>query len=88
MTTDASRVEVLPVVRGSIVWLHNVDGLQPTYDDDGIETDPGFLDHLLDTLRQKVGHNQFVVLCTEGEGIVEVVGEDEIVARVRKALEA
>lgn len=69
-----SHVEVLAVPRGSIVWLHNV----------GIEEND---EHVLDALHRVVGHMQFAVVISNGPGVVAVLGEDEIVARVRSALD-
>jgi hypothetical protein len=83
--SDDSRVEVLPVPEGSIVWLHNIDGAPPNEDDLGGD---GMTADLMDGLRRATGHNQFVVLCTNGDGVVEVLGPDELVTRVRAALDA
>lgn len=84
---SASRVEVLAVPRGSVVWLRNIAGLNLSVDPITGEEIPGFLDDFMAELIAKVGHTQFCVLATEGDGTVEVVGEDEIVDRVRQALE-
>lgn len=70
-----SRVEVLPVPEGSIIWLHNI------VDETSIEE----IDRLL---RDSIPHNQFCALVTKGDGVVEVLGPDELVARVRAALDA
>lgn len=73
--SDDTRIEVLPVTEGSIIWLHNVD-----FPD-------GDLGHLVKMLREKIGHDRFLLLSTDGDGVVEVIGEDEVVARVRAALD-
>lgn len=72
-----SRVEVLQVPPGSILWLHNIDL--------GDDYDAGYA---LDQLLQAIGHTDHVILQTNGDGVVEVLGPDELVARVRAALEA
>lgn len=72
--SDDTRIEVLPVTEGSIIWLHNVD-----FPD-------GDLGHLVKMLREKIGHDRFLLLSTDGDGVVEMLGEDEVVARVRAAL--
>ena len=73
---ETTRVEVLPVPEGSIVWLHNVD------------FDPATIEDAQDAMLKAVGHDRFVLLFTHGAGIVEVLGLDEIVAKVRAAIEA
>ncbi len=70
-----SRVEVLPVPKGSIVWLHNID-LGP----------PDQVGEAYDALLKGIGHTEAVVLCTNGDGIVDVLGPDDLVERVRAAL--
>lgn len=75
---DDSRVEVLPVPESSIVWVHNIDL--------GDEQPIG--EGLARMLENRIGHDRFLVLITAGSGVVSVVGEDEIVARVRAALAA
>lgn len=76
-----SRVEVLAVPEGSIVWLHNID-LAPGIDGDN-ET---MLEGFLRDLKQQCGHSKFVILSTNGEGVVDVIGEDALAGRVRAAL--
>lgn len=82
---NGPHVGVLPVVEGSIVWLHNISlaaaGPKMPGDDPfdlGGELVAGLID--------AVGHQRFVVLCTEGDGIVDVLGPEDLVARVRAAL--
>lgn len=75
-----SRVEVLPVVEGSIIWLHNL------HVDDPADRGGTMLDGIMSQLIGAVGHDRFVVLCTEGEGVVDVLGPEDLVARVRAAL--
>lgn len=69
-----AEVKVLSVPEGSIVWLHDIDMV------------PG--DDWMDVLRKGIGHDQFVILHTEGDGVVEVLGPDELVAKVRAALDS
>lgn len=71
-----SRVEVLAVPEGSIVWLHNVD----LGDEEAVA-------HAARHLRRQIGHDRFVMLQTNGAGRVDVLGEDELAARVGAALE-
>lgn len=73
--TDA-RVEVLQVPPGSIVWLHNIE-----------LGDHGAVADALRHVQEQVGHDRFAVLHTAGVGVVEVLGEDELVGRIHDALE-
>lgn len=71
-----SQVKVLPVPEGSIIWIHNIDF------GEGVDD----IDVLSDVL-QIIGHAKVVLLHTNGEGIVDVIGPDELVERVRAAFE-
>lgn len=83
--TNDTRVEVLPVPEGSIIWLHNIDL--------GFEDDPDQADcipALISTLRRATGHERFCILQTSGEGKIEAFGAgdvDQLVERVRAAIE-
>lgn len=79
--SDDPQVKVLPVPEGSIIWLHNIAGTGEGDDAYHIQDD------MLEQLAQRVPHKQFVVLVTNGTGVVDVLGPDELVARVRAALE-
>lgn len=79
MTDNEPTIKVLPIPPGSILWLHNID----VYDEDDAGPDGLFLS----LLQQAVGHKQFAVLKTDGGGIVDVVGAEELVDRVRAVLE-
>lgn len=41
----------------------------------------------MESLVEKIPHRNYCVLVTFGDGAVEVLGEDEIVTRVRAALD-
>ncbi len=72
-----SEVKVLPVPEGSIIWVHNIDL------GEGLD-----VSDIMPDLMHGIGHNRFVLLNTNGEGEVEVLGpDDDLVARVRAALE-
>lgn len=74
---DDSRVEVLPVPEGSIIWVHNIDA------------DPSVLDGLGKQLHDRIGHDRFLVLYTQGDGTVKVYGDGDlnaIIERIRVAL--
>lgn len=74
---DDSRVEVLPVPEGSIIWVHNIDA------------DPSVLDGLGKQLHDRIGHDRFLVIYTQGDGTVKVYGDgdlDAITERVRSAI--
>lgn len=76
---DDSRVEVLPVPEGSIIWVHNIDA------------DPSVLDGLGKQLQDRIGHNRFLVLYTQGDGTVKAYGDgdlDAITERIRAAIAA
>lgn len=75
--SEDTRVEVLPVPEGSIIWLHNI---AHTLNEDSLTSD------LRTALIAASGHDRFVVLVTVGPGVVEVLGPDEMVERVRAAL--
>lgn len=79
--SDDSHIEVLPVPEGSIIWLHNVQPQPPSGDNFDIGAE---LHRVLDG---RIGHDKYVVLTTEGDAVVDVLGEDELVSRVRAALE-
>lgn len=78
---NGPHVGVLPVPEGSIVWLHNIE---PPPDAKG--TMYNMSRDLLVALVEHVGHDQFVILTTAGEGVVDVLGPEDLVARVRAAL--
>jgi hypothetical protein len=73
---DTAHVEVLPVPEGSIIWMHNAGFA------------PDMTDEILETFHKAIGHERYCILCTEGRGVVEVLGPDDFVARVRAALDA
>lgn len=71
-----SDVKVVPVPKGSIVWLNDIDFV-----------DDAMLDHTRQAIAEACGHEGFVILQTFGGGTVEVVlGPDDLVARVRAAV--
>lgn len=74
------EVKVLPVPKGSIVWLHDV--LVTDGDEDA---------DIALTIRMKLsdafGHDEFAVLLTDGGGLVDVLGPDDLIERVRAVLD-
>lgn len=81
--SDDPHIAAIPVPEGSIVWLHNID----LPDDDELDTDD-MPNQLTEQLRRALGHDRFVVLCTQGPNatVHVVLGPDELVAAVRAAL--
>lgn len=72
-----SDVKVLQIPRGSLIVINGVEF-----------GDHGLMDMLAQCLREKLGHDEFVVLHLDGDGTVEVVGTvEEMVERVRVALD-
>lgn len=79
-----SDLKVLPVPRGSIIWLDDID-FAP--DDEGEDLDRQ-IRMLHDRIEEVCGHHEFMLLWTSGGGSVKVVGLDRLVEMVRERLRA
>ena len=58
-----SRVDVLPIPRGSLVILHDVRLDDPQ--------------SVAEAVRKAAGHDEFALLCTEGSGRVQVISDPD-----------
>lgn len=65
----APHVEVMQVPHGSIIWMHNVV----------LEHGDDALPNVFDQIARKVGHDDFVVIETEGDtAAVRIVGPEQV----------
>lgn len=73
-----SDVKVLQIPRGSLIVMNGVD----------FPHDSGMMDDLMAALKDRSGHDEFVILNIGGDGTAEVFGSvEEAVDRVRAALD-